>query len=244
MPTDDIRNDFQADFYYKYGRVFGGYGYEINDDDRYLTNYNTYAVGGTFDYRKRVYAKVSYANRAKTDKEQLTLLKDIESDRIRAHLKLTITDDLTVGGRYIDGERKFPDINVTAKGTRTNAYLKYELPVWFSIWGDYVYKVEDHTNLVGTFNTNSHILTSKLTFDRIRDLYLGFGASYFRIKEDLDIEKSILFFEAQYTLADVYHLEVEYNVFNYDDYNMTEAYYTGNVVWFNVAYDFNLRVSE
>lgn len=244
MATDDIRNNFEADFYYKYGRVFGGYGYEINDDDRYLTDYNTYAVGGTFDYEKRVYAKVSYANRAKTDQEKLTLLKDIESERIRADLKLTITDDLVIGGRYIEGERVYPDINTSAKGTRTNGYLNYKLPVWFSIWGDYVYRVEDHNNLVGKFNTNGHVVTSKLTFDRIRDLYLGFGETYLRIREDLDIEKSILFFEAEYTLADAYHFELRYNVFNYDDYVMTERYYTGNIVWFNVAYDFNLKLSE
>jgi hypothetical protein len=244
MVTDDIRNNLEADFYYKYGRVFGGYGYEINDDDRYLTNYNTYAVGGTFDYEKRVYAKVSYANRAKTDQEKLTLLKDIESERIRADLKLTITDDLVIGGRYVEGERVYPDINTSAKGTRTNGYLNYKLPVWFSVWGDYVYRVEDHDNLVGTFNTNSHVVTSKLTFDRIRDLYLGFGATYLRVREDLDIEKSILFFEAEYTLADAYHFEIKYNVFNYDDYVITERYYTGNIVWFNVAYDFNLKLSE
>jgi hypothetical protein len=244
MLTDNIQNNFDADFYYKYGRVFGGYGYEINDDDRVLTDYNTYTVGGTFDYRKRVYAKVSYANRTKTDSEKLTLLQDIETERLRADLKLKIMDELTIGGRFVDGERTYPDINTSSKGQWTNAYLDYKLPVWFSIWGDYVYRVEEHDNLVGTFDTNSHILTSKLTFDRVKDLYLGFGATYLRVREDLDIEKSILFFEAAYTLARLYHFEVKYNIFNYDDYVVTERYYTGNIVWFNVAYDFNLKLAE
>jgi hypothetical protein len=153
-------------------------------------------------------------------------------------------DELTIGGRFVDGERTYPDINTSSKGQWTNAYLDYKLPVWFSIWGDYVYRVEEHDNLVGTFDTNSHILTSKLTFDRIKDLYLGFGATYLRIREDLDIEKSILFFEAAYTLARLYHFEVKYNIFNYDDYVVTERYYTGNIVWFNVAYDFNLKFAE
>jgi hypothetical protein len=244
MVTDNIQNNFAADFYYRYGRVFGGYGYEINDDDRVLTDYNTYLVGGTFDYDRRVYAKVSYANRAKTDKEKLTLLQDIETERLRADLKLSILKELVIGGRYVDGERVYPDIDVSARGEWVNAYLDYRLPVWFSIWGDYVYRVEEHNNRVGTFDTDNHIMTTKVTFDRIKDLYLGAGATYLRVKKDLDIEKSILFFEAAYTLAQSYHFEVKYNVFNYDDYIVTERYYTGNIVWFNVAYDFNVNFSE
>jgi len=244
MVTDNIQNNFAADFYYRYGRVFGGYGFEINDDDRVLTDYNTYFAGGTFDYERRVYAKVSYANRTKTDREKLTLLQDIENERFRADLKLTITKELVIGGRYVDGERVFPDIDTSSRGTWTNAYLDYKLPVWFSVWGDYVYRVEDHNNLVGTFNTNSNIVTTKLTFDRVKDLYLGVGATYLRVKEDLDIEKSILFFEAAYTIAGAYHLEAKYNIFNYDDYIVAERYYTGNIVWFNVAYDFNMKLSD
>jgi hypothetical protein len=240
MRTDNVQNNFDADFYYKYGRVFGGYGIEINDDDRAITDYNTYLVGGTFDYEKLVHAKVSYANRAKTDKEKVTLLQDIETERFRADLKFTI-DDLVIGGRYTDGQRDFPDIGARSKGQWTNAYLTYDLPVWFTIWGDYVYKDEDHLDLVGTFKTDSHILTSKLTFDRVNNLYLGFGATYLDIGQDLDIEKSILNFEGEYTIADVYHVEVKYNIYNYDDFMITNRYYTGNIVWFNFAYDFNVK---
>jgi hypothetical protein len=244
MVTDNIQNNFAGDIYYKYGRVFGGYGFEINDDDRVLTDYNTYFAGGTFSYDKRVFAKVSYANRTKTDREKLTLLQDIESERLRADLKFTITDELVIGGRFVEGERLYPDIDTSSKGQWTNGYLDYKLPVWFSIWGDYVYRVEDHNNLEGTFKTNSNIVTSKLTFDRVSNLYLGFGGTYLRVKEDLDIEKSILFFEAAYTIADSYHLEAKYNVFNYDDYIVTERYYTGNIFWFNVAYDFDAKLSD
>ena len=244
MVTDDIQNNFSADYYYPYGRIFGGYGYEINDDDQFLTDYNTYLVGGTFDYHRRVYAKVSYANRAKNDQEKLTLLQDIETERTLAKLKLTVMKELVIGGGYVEGERTYPDIGASAKGQWTNTYLDYKLPVWFSIRGDYSYRVEEHNNLTGTFDTNTHIMTTKVTFDRIRDLYLGAGATYLRVKEDLDIEKSILFFEAAYTLARAYHFEVKYDVFNYDDYIVTERYYTGNIVWFNVAYDFNVNFPE
>ena len=55
--------------------------------------------------------------------------------------------------------------------------------------------------------------------------------------KDLDIEKSILFFEGEYTVQKDLHFEVKYNVYNYDDFILLDRYYTANVVWFNVAYD-------
>jgi hypothetical protein len=244
MKTDNVQNNFDGEFYYRYGRLFAGYGYEINDDDRSLTNYNTYRVGGTFDYEGRVFGKVRYANRSKTDTEKRTLLQDIDSELIRADLKLKVIKDLTVGGKYIDGEREFTDIGVKSEGEKANAYLVYEYPNWAGVQGDYTYGVDRYVDRVGKFDTDSHVVTAKLTIDRIRNLYLAGGVTYLQIGKDLDIEKSILSFEGEYTIADDYHIEVQYNVYNYDDFLVLERYYTANVVWVNVAYDFGIKSSD
>ncbi len=44
-----------------------------------------------------------------------------------------------------------------------------------------------------------------------------------------------------YTVLDDLHVEVKYNVYNYDDYMILNRYYTANVVWFNVAYDLHVQ---
>lgn len=244
MKTDNVQNDFDGEFYYGYGRVFAGYGYEVNDDDRSLTDYSTYRVGGTFDYDSRVFAKLSYSNRAKTDKEKLTLLKDTESELVRGDLRLKIIDDFTIGGKYVNGRREYPDIGVESVGERTNTYLVYTYPGWIRLDGDYVYGTENHVDRVGTFDTDSHILTSRLTIERIPNLDLAAGVTYLKIGKDLDIEKSILVFEGEYTVADAYHIEIKYNVYNYDDFLIQDRYYTANVVWVNVAYDFRTEFSD
>lgn len=244
LRSKDLQNNFDADFYYKFGRVFGGYGYETNNDDLRETNYNTYRLGATFNYQKRVYAKVNYSNRAKNDVEKRTLLKDIESDLIRGELKFTLTDELVIGGHYVNGEREFPDIGTKSTGQRTDGYLSYTLPGWITLYGDYSYNLEEHKDRVGTFDTDSQILTSRLTFDRVKDLMLAGGVRYVRVGKDLDIRKYILSFEGEYTIADVYHLELKYNVYDYDDYLIQNRYYKGDVVWFNVAYDFGYGRSE
>jgi hypothetical protein len=242
MKTDNIQNNFDGDFYYKYGRIFAGYGYEINDDDRSLTNYNTYRLGGTFDYQKRAYAKLSYANRAKTDREKTTLLQDIESEQVRADLKLVPMDDLVIGGKYVDGTREFPDINVKAKGQTAKGYLNYKFPGWVTLVGDYTYGLEEYDDRVTPFNIDSQIVTGRLTLDRISNLMLAAGVAYVKIGKDLDIEKSIVFFEGEYTVASDYHIEVKYNIYNYDDFIITDRYYTANVVWVNFAYDFRTEI--
>ena len=61
------------------------------------------------------------------------------------------------------------------------------------------------------------------------------------IGEDLDVEKSIVFIEGMYDVMDDLHLEVKYNVYNYDDYVLLDRYYTANVVWLTVAYDLHVK---
>ncbi len=84
-------------------------------------------------------------------------------------------------------------------------------------------------------------MTGKVDFERITNLRLSSGVTYLDIGEDLNIEKSILFFEGMYTVLDDLHVEVKYNVYNYDDYMILNRYYTANVVWFNVAYDLHVQ---
>jgi len=64
--------------------------------------------------------------------------------------------------------------------------------------------------------------------------------TYLDIGGDLDIEKSILSVEAAYRFLEDFRAEVKYNVYNYDDYLIFNKYYTANVVWINVAYDFDI----
>ena len=60
-------------------------------------------------------------------------------------------------------------------------------------------------------------------------------------QSDLSKDESVLFLEAVYTIQDDYHLEVRYNVYNYDDYILLDRYYTANVVRINIGYDLHLE---
>jgi hypothetical protein len=84
------------------------------------------------------------------------------------------------------------------------------------------------------------VVTGRISIDRIKGVHLGGGVTYMDIRGDLKIEKSIIFAEGRWTPFANYHLEVKYNVFNYDDYVVLNRYYTANVVRVNLAYDLHL----
>ncbi len=238
LKTNNLENNFVLTYYHNYGQIYGGYGHETNNDDLALTTYQTYVIGASGNYKKRLRAQIEYGNRNKNDRGQRTLLQDIESNKFMANVRYKPTDDAYIGGKFKFRQRKFTSINVEAEGHLANIYGGYDYSGWGSFVTDVSYSVDDYDDLVGSFKASNQIVTARLQIDRVRDLVLVGGVTYLNIGEDLNIEKSILFFEGVYTVKQDYHIELKYNVYNYDDYIICSKYYTANVVWFNLAYDF------
>jgi hypothetical protein len=241
LKTDRFQNSLDATYFHKYGQVSGGYAYETNDDERTLTRYDSWRAGTAFRYGRWLDAKVDYSSRVKKDQEELTLLKDVEASQIRAKLQVRPRDEVALGVGYSRREREFPDIHVDLEGDVLNAFGRYAYRGWGALSGDYAYSTDDSRDLAAGFHTRSHIMTGRVDFERIRGLRLAGGVTYVNVRRDLDIEKSMVFAEGVYTLRDNYHLEVKYNVYNYDDYVLIDRYYTANVLRIHVAYDLHLR---
>jgi len=241
LMTDRFQNDFDATWLYKYGQVSGGYGYETNDDDRTLTSYHNWRVGTAFRHGKVVNARVDYASRVRKDQEELTLLKDVEASQVRAKLQVQPRNGLVLGGGYSKRERELPDLGVTVDGDAANAFGRYDYKDWGALSADYSFSADDYVDLAGSFHTESQFATGRAEFERIQGLRLAGGVTYMDIGGDLDIEKSIVFLEGTYTLANDYSIELKYNAFNYDDYILLDRYYTANVLRINVGYNLHLK---
>ncbi len=237
LQTDRFQNDFDATWFHRYGRVSAGYGYEMNDDDRSLTTYQSWRAGTTFRPDRRLTARLDYAGRVKKDQEELTLLKDVEVSRVRAKLEYRPVERLTIGGDYAKRERELPDIGVSVDGTVTGAFVRYEMAGWGALSADYNHASDRYVDLLAGFDTESNVAIARLEVGRIRNLRLASGVTYLDIGKDLDIEKSVVFVEGALKLADRYHLEVKYNCYNYDDYILVDRYYTANVVRVELGYD-------
>lgn len=242
--TDHFRHSIDGEYHYFAGRVFAGYSYETRDDDNALTSYHGFRTGATINHQGIYAAKIKYARRLKNDvdnEEKHTLLQESDSDRLAASLNVRATDRLTIGGKYRMRNRDLPDINVHIDGSIMSAFARYRHASYGSVMLDYSYARNTYDNREGDFETDNHSFTSKVEVDYIEDVRLAGGVTTVDIGRDLDIEKSIIFLEAGYTYDDRYLVDVKYNVYNFDDFVVLNRYYTANVVWFNVGYNFQIQ---
>ena len=241
LETRKVRHDADATCFYKYGRVFGGYGHVTNESEASLTDYNVWRVGTAAGYKKYFTGKVSYASSNKTDDEKRTLLQDIEAQRLQVKVQSQPVKGVTVGGSYLEREREYPDIDVETEGQRVGVFGSFRYRDWGSVTGDYSFSTEEYTNQTAPFETESDMVTARVDVTYVKDLHVAGGITYVRVEKDLDIEKSIIFVEGKYTCANDYFIEIKYNVYNYDDFILVDRFYTANVVWVNAGYNFSLQ---
>jgi hypothetical protein len=241
LRTDYVRNDLDLIWHHARGRLFGGYGYVTHDDDRSLSHSHAWRVGGTWSRGSELKAKVSYAASEKTDEERLTLLRDVETSRLRASLESRPLENLDLGATYADRSRAFPVLDVEAEGRSVNVHGRLRVPDWGRVSADYTYTDEDYEDRAAGFAVDSHAVTGRLDFTRLPDLELAAGLTYLDVGGDLDIEKIVVMLEGRFDLLEDYYLEVAYNAYNYDDYILMDRYYTANVVRVNVGYRLSLN---
>lgn len=237
LQTDRVQNDFDLTWFHRYGRINAGYGHEMNDDDRSLTDYHVWRAGMTFRPVRQLSTRFDYTGRVKRDMEELTLLKDVYALKVRAKVDYRPTDRFTLSGDYTRRERELPDINVSVNGSVTGVQARYELPRWGALSADYSHGLDEYVDLLAGFETESDVVTARAEVSRIRNLTVAGGVTYLDIGRDLDIEKSLVFVESSLKLGGRYHLDAKYNCFNYDDYILLDRYYTANVVRVDLGYD-------
>jgi hypothetical protein len=249
MFTDNFIHDFDLVYRDRWGSVAGGYGWEALDDDRSITTYNNWRASvylRTSD--NKVSGNLGFASRDKEDKEKQTLLQDTETTRLRGKIDYRPMKELTIGAGYSSRSRSLNDIGAKIEGQVGNAYVRYRNEhggVTGTATANYQFGDNDYENIDSQFTTRSHFITGTVDLDW-RDLNAGTAITYMDISEDLDIEKSVLSFWAGYTFLDKWEARAKYNVYNYDDYliitsSNTTRFYTANIVWFDIGYNFGIE---
>lgn len=236
LQTDRTRNDLDATWRHAKGSLFAGYGFATTDDDVTLTDTNTWRAGGSYRQGDLWTLRASYATSEKDDQENLTLLRDIESSRWKADLQVRLHDQLTVGGAFLQRDRDYPALDVTATGKRYSGFARAALKAWGTASVEYAYSDDEYVDQAGAFRADNSTVTARVDLTGIEKLRLGGGLTWVDLGKELDVEKSILTFDGSYDLTKDYFVSVRYNVYNYDDFVLLDRYFTTNVVWLNVGY--------
>ncbi len=235
LQTDRLRNDVDVTWRHAKGSFFAGYGYATTDDDKTLTDTNTWRVGGAY-HDPRWQLRASYATSEKNDQESLTLLKDVESSRWRASAQAKVNDRLTVGGAFLQRDRDYPILDVTASGKRYSGFTRLAIAEWGTASVEYAYSDDQYVDQVGAYRADNSTVTARVDLTGVKRLRLGGGVTYLDLGKDMDVEKSIVTFDGKYDLNKDYFVSVRYNVYNYDDFVLLDRYFTTNVVSLNVGY--------
>jgi hypothetical protein len=246
LRTDRYIHDGDVEVRYRIATLSGGYGWEAWDDDRSVTTYdNIRAALALRDPGQKVSARFAWSTRNKEDAEDITLLRDTEYARWDARIETWPATGITVGGRVADRTRSMPDVGAEATGFFASAYGRYDRRFSgdSSIDGarvevSYQFSDDEYDNRVGAYHVKSNFVSGRVNADLFDKLNAGAGVTYLSIGEDLDIDKSILSFELGYALPRGFSVDAKYNVYNYDDYLIVDRFYTANVVWVNVGYEF------
>jgi len=248
IQTNNYRQDVDGTFSAPIAALMLGYGWEALDDDRAITTTNKFRGAlSLHDPDHKVTARVAFDGRDKEDEESTTLLRDSEYQRLDARLDVNPITPLTVGARFSDREREYPDLGTEADGTAVTGYAAWhqmaadELIAVTEVGFEYTYTDDEYDNLWGGEHIVSNAWTGRLGVTLWQDFDLMGSFTYLSLEEDLDLDKSIVSVGAAYRLPRGFLADVKYNAYNYDDYLLMDRYYTANVIWFNVGYAFSTQ---
>jgi len=241
LRTDRFRNDGDATWFHRYGWLRGGGGYETNDDDRSLTSDKSWNVAGALHDGRWASLKAEYASRVRKDEEQLTLLQDVESQQSRVRLELEPWAWAGAGGSFARRLRDYQDIGVAADGRTAQGFVRATRAGWGNVEADYDWADDDWHDLQSRFATTTRAVTARAELQRVPRVRLACGVTWLEVTRDVRLEKSVLSGEADLQLAAGYRLELQGNVFDFDDYVLLDRYYTANVLRIGLAYDFRSK---
>jgi hypothetical protein len=170
-------------------------------------------------------------------------LRDTEYARAEAKIDARPLANLTIGGRVAERTRKMPDVSAEAEGLAASAYgsyrYQYSADIATTLGVDYRYADDDYDNAASEYHVTSQFVTGRIEIDLYQRITGTAAVHYVEVGEDMDIEKSILSFEVAYAFWRTFDAKVKYNVYNYDDFLVTDRYYTANIVWIDFGYGFS-----
>ena len=159
------------------------------------------------------------------------LLGEYNINKILFEAKYKPKEQLSFLVKYLDHSRENTDINTKAQSrTALVGAVLSCTKMKADLEGEYSFSDSRYDNYLGSFHTNNHSITSKLSCSPLDKLNLFAGYNFLSLKKDLDIEKHNFFAGGSYEFYKQFSLEGSYHRFQYDDMKIIANYYEANVV--------------
>ncbi len=225
----------------RYGGLRVGYERRVSDNFSNKTTSNAFLGNGWLRPTDRLSFGAQIVTRAKSVDQGTTLVGD--EDVTRHLVKAAYHDTAwgSISGQWQGRVRKNDDIDTKVDYSTLTSSLMLQRSQYGHLTVTYSYYTGKYENRSdqASYEFGDHVISGAIYPKSYLQFTTDFGATYYRSQKDNDREKFNLNFGLRYSFMGDHHLEVRYNVFNYDDYLLFDHYYTANIVEVNLIKDFS-----
>jgi hypothetical protein len=241
LETDNFLNTISVGKRWKrQGGVRVGYENRIADDLIDRSESHGFLFSGWYNYINRLFVKASCSTRDKEVVAGSTVLGDEDYTQHQILARYTGERWGRLSARVQSRVRENKDIGSRADYTSFSTGLQLDRDKYGRLSITYAYYLGQYENRSGEFELADHVVTGTITPVTYRKASASVGGTYYRSRRDLDVEKSNLHFGISYQLPEEFLLNATYRVYNHDDFDQIDAFYTGNVLEVSIAKDFSM----
>jgi hypothetical protein len=241
LETDNFLNTIAVGKRWKrMGGVRVGYENRIADDLLDRSESHGFLFSGWFNYINRLFVKASGTTRDEVIETGSTTLGDEDYTKHQVLVRYTDQRWGRLWTRVQSRVRENENIGSRADYTSFSTGVELDREKYGRLSITYAYYLGQYENRAGEVELADHVITSTITPVEYRKVSANVGGTYYRSRRDLDVEKSNLHFGISYQLPEEFLLNATYRVYNYDDFDEIDAFYTGNVLEMSIAKDFSM----
>lgn len=234
------------------GGFTAGYRYQMTDDVYDEVSQNGYFTSAWYQLMTKLTLKAGYGNEQSSiiagrtlngEKSRTKFWAGLKYKRDNSGWNLMFKNRSTENDLFAGWDQTSP-VNYPRGISYSTDYMEIATDMYceenslglFTV--AYSYADGDYTNDSGKFAYREHVLSGDFESNAIGPFTFKVGGTYLRAKEDLDYERTVLRFGADWAFRPGHRLEVLYSAFNFDNYidpsPIYSEYYTANVVRVNL----------
>jgi len=239
--TDDILQTLSVGKAWKNrGGIMAGYGYRINDDIWVERSGSEYSVSAWLAPSRQLSlrAGIGWVSDNVDSGRTLTGNRDYSRHWLLARYRFA---EGSVRLRIDNRHRNNPDIGSKSDFIRGSLDASISSLSYGNVVASCSFGEGEYSNSFGTFDFSEYMLAGDAFSSEYRGIRLGFGGSYYRARQDVDIEVFSIRLTGKYRFYQNACLEIIYSAHNFDNFDDLPApyleYYTANVMEVSIAYE-------
>ena len=217
------------------GGVTAEYQFDVRDDFENILKANSFYFTGWCRAVKGFEFRASYGTRAEDVDEGARLLGNEDRNRFQATARYTKENLGSLTLKYEGKQRKNDQIESKADYNQFGVDMSLlHCQKYFVLTVGYSFSDGKYENPEKGFHFKDNIVYGNIETREYYNLTAGFGGQYYRSKRDANVESFSLDFSGGYRILKTYRLEAAYNVYNFDDFLVSDQYSTTNIVEVNL----------